>query len=68
MDVIKEEFVVAGNSKRSILIDVTFCLKNNNHPVVIFSHGFKGFKDWGPFNQIAEYFARKGFCFIKFNF
>ena len=68
MDVIKEEFIVAGASKRSMLIDATFCSTNNNKPVVIFSHGFKGFKDWGPFNQISEYFAREGFCFIKFNF
>ena len=43
--------------------------KNNSKKnVVLFSHGFKGFKDWGPFNQMAEFFANNNFFFIKFNF
>ncbi len=37
-------------------------------PIVIFLHGFQEFKDWGTFNQIANYFAEKSFIFIKFNF
>jgi uncharacterized protein len=36
--------------------------------VVIYTHGFKGFKDWGHFNLLANYFADKDFVFIKFNF
>jgi pimeloyl-ACP methyl ester carboxylesterase len=30
-------------------------------------HGFKGFKDWGHFNLLADAFARQGFVFIKIN-
>ena len=30
-------------------------------PVVIFLHGFKGFKDWGPFPDACEDMARHGF-------
>ncbi len=37
-------------------------------PVVIFAHGFKGFKDWGCWHLIAESFVNQGFAFIKFNF
>ena len=37
-------------------------------PVVLFIHGFKGFKDWGHFPAIAKYFAMHGFVFVKFNF
>lgn len=37
-------------------------------PVVIFSHGYKGFKDWGAWHLVAEAFAQAGFCFVKFNF
>lgn len=37
-------------------------------PVIIFLHGFKGFKDWGHFNAMAEFFAHNGFAFCKFNF
>lgn len=37
-------------------------------PVVIYAHGFNGFKDWGAFDLIAAQFAEAGFCFVKFNF
>ncbi len=32
------------------------------------AHGFKGFKDWGHFNLVADKFAAAGLHFIKFNF
>lgn len=37
-------------------------------PVIIFSHGFKGFKDWGHFPQVAAWFAAQGMAFLRFNF
>lgn len=37
-------------------------------PVLIICHGFKGFKDWGSFPYIAEWFALQGFYTISFNF
>ncbi len=60
--------IIEGSAGKPILIDVT--LKANAQPkqVVVFCHGFKGFKDWGPFNKIAAYFAEKDIVFIKFNF
>ena len=36
--------------------------------MVIFCHGYKGFKDWGPWNLVAKAFAEAGFFFLKFNF
>ncbi|TYZ07658.1 dienelactone hydrolase family protein [Hymenobacter lutimineralis] len=36
-------------------------------PVVVFVHGFKGFKDWGHFNLLADWFARRGIVFVKLN-
>ena len=66
---IKENIVINGSCKRDILIDTTqFKTYKEVSKVIIFSHGFKGFKDWGPFNKIAEYFASFGFLFVKFNF
>ena len=53
---------------RPFLADVFLPGNKGPHPVVIFAHGFKGFKDWGPFDLIARSFARSGFCFVKFNF
>jgi dienelactone hydrolase len=35
---------------------------------LIFTHGFKGFKDWGFIPYFGEYFAAKGFFVITFNF
>jgi pimeloyl-ACP methyl ester carboxylesterase len=37
-------------------------------PVVIICHGFKAFKDWGPFPAIGRYFAINGFVSIVLNF
>ncbi len=37
-------------------------------PVIIFLHGFKGFKDWGPFPTMMERLAHAGFVTIAFNF
>ena len=36
--------------------------------VVIFVHGFKGFKDWGHWEAIAQAFVKEGYSFLKFNF
>ncbi len=37
-------------------------------PIVVFVHGFKGFKDWGFWPYIGEYFADRGFVVLTFNF
>ncbi len=50
------------------MADVFYKKDGIKKPVVIFSHGFKGFKDWGPFNLIAERFAEAGFVYVKYNF
>lgn len=41
---------------------------DNPVPVLIFLHGFKGFKDWGHFPLVAEYLSRSGFAVVRFNF
>ena len=51
-----------------MLVDVFYKCKSGNSKVVIFSHGFKGFKDWGCFPLVARSFAENGFVFVKFNF
>lgn len=57
-----------GNSGRPVITDVFFSEGGVNKPVLIFCHGYKGFKDWGAWNLMAEDFAKRGFVFIKFNF
>lgn len=35
---------------------------------LVFVHGFKGFKDWGFGPYLGEYFSKRGFYTITFNF
>ncbi|MCH2022371.1 MAG: alpha/beta fold hydrolase [Saprospiraceae bacterium] len=51
-----------------VTLDVYWLADNKPKPIVVFAHGFKGFKDWGHWHLIAESFAKAGFCFVKFNF
>lgn len=60
--------VLQSKHGRAFLADVYYVPDNIPKPVVIFSHGFKGFKDWGPFDTVAEKCAANGFVFVKFNF
>jgi len=64
----KFNFKINGSRERKITIDSTLIENNHLYEVILFSHGFKGFKDWGPFNEIANFFALNGYIFIKFNF
>ncbi len=36
-------------------------------PVILFVHGFKGFKDWGAFPDVYDELARAGFAVVAFN-
>jgi dipeptidyl aminopeptidase/acylaminoacyl peptidase len=63
-----KNILIAGSKEKPILLDCFFNQDSEAKPIVIFSHGFKGFKDWGHFNSVAEQFAEAGFVFIKFNF
>ena len=64
----KKEIQIPGSAGKPILIDVTYKADAQLKQVVVFCHGFKGFKDWGPFNKIASHFAQQDIVFIKFNF
>jgi dienelactone hydrolase len=37
-------------------------------PCIIFVHGFKGFKEWGFWPYMGEYYASNGYVAISFNF
>ena len=47
--------------------DATYLADGCPKPVVVFVHGFKGFKDWGHFPLLADFFAEQGFVFVKLN-
>ncbi|MDO7172036.1 alpha/beta hydrolase family protein [Mariniflexile sp. AS56] len=64
----QQHIVINGKHQRPIVMDVTFAENKTNLPVIIFCHGYKGFKDWGAWNIMAKQFANTRFCFVKFNF
>ncbi len=65
---IDKHIILERDGKKPILIDTFYSEEKSNQPIVIFCHGYKGFKDWGAWDLMAEAFANAGFCFIKFNF
>lgn len=67
-DTLKVNFKVYPDHGRAFTADASFMPDGRQKPVVIFTHGFKGFKDWGHFNLLAKHFAEAGFVFCKFNF
>jgi uncharacterized protein len=66
--IVKKEWIIKGSKGKPILIDAVFPTDLDRFPLLIFCHGFKGFKDWGPFSLIAEQAAKQGVAWVKFNF
>ncbi len=67
MQIIKNH-ILERNEKKPIIIDAFYSKDITSQPIVIFCHGYKGFKDWGAWNLMAKEIAKSGCCFIKFNF
>lgn len=65
---IEKNIVLKRANQKPILIDCFYTEVNTKQPVVIFCHGYKGFKDWGAWHLMAKHIAKAGFCVIKFNF
>lgn len=53
---------------RDSVYDIRYKNDNVLKPLLIFCHGFKGFKDWGHFNLISNELAKFNFIVLKFNF
>ena len=65
---IKKNIVLQREDNKPILIDIFYNERFKNQPVVIFCHGYKGFKDWGAWDIMAKLIANAGYVFVKFNF
>lgn len=60
--------IIQGAAERNISVDLRWNPNVKPEGVVVFMHGYKGFKDWGCWNLVAERFADAGRLFVKFNF
>ena len=65
---ISDQRLYSESGQREFILDIRYEENGKAKPVIIFVHGFKGFKDWGCFPLMAEYFASRGYIFLKFNF
>ena len=65
---IQKNIILHRSDNKPILIDAFYSKELTDQAIIIFCHGYKGFKDWGAWNIMATEFAKAGFCFIKFNF
>ena len=66
--IVRKNLVLRDEHEKPVLYDLYYQQAKQPIPVVIFCHGYKGFKDWGPWHLVARAFAEAGFCFLKFNF
>ncbi len=62
------DFKFKGSAGKLITADLSYSTYPESVPIVVFAHGFKGFKDWGAWPLAAEIFAAKRLPFFKFNF
>ena len=66
--IISDTFAIKLEDGESLRGDIRLYSNANMLPAIIFCHGFKGFKDFGPFPYMAETLASRGFAVITFNF
>ncbi len=59
---------IKGKHNKPILADIFYIKNDLPKDIIIFCHGYKGYKDWGAWNLVAESFAKQGYFFIKMNF
>ena len=69
MKITKNKNIILSNPEtKTFLADAFYAETDKKLPLVIFVHGYKGYKDWGAWDLMAEKFAEAGFFFVKFNF
>lgn len=66
--IISKNNILSNPETKDFLADVFYPKVDHQLPLIIFVHGYKGYKDWGAWDLMAEKFAEAGFYFVKFNF
>jgi len=68
MNSLINKIVKSKHHNKPILTDIFYNKTNTKKPIVIFCHGYKGYKDWGAWNLAANEFVNNDLFFVKFNF
>jgi pimeloyl-ACP methyl ester carboxylesterase len=56
----------SGAANKQSLIDLVIP-EDFNRKMILFIHGFMGYKDWGAWNLMQDFYTSKGFGFCKYN-
>ncbi|WP_055444201.1 alpha/beta hydrolase family protein [Lacinutrix himadriensis] len=65
---IQKNNILQRDSKKPIVWDAFYKENNTKKPLVLFCHGYKGFKDWGAWDLVAQAYSEANLFFVKFNF
>ena len=59
---------LVGLHNRPIVTDFLYAKTSKPKPIIIFCHGYKGYKDWGAWPLMLQQFAEQGNFVVSFNF
>ncbi len=62
---LKNQIYTGANGRKSLL-DLVVPV-NFNGRIILFIHGYMGYKDWGCWNLVEKFYTDLGFGFCKFN-
>lgn len=65
---IHENQILVRKNTKPIVYDLYYKNTSKKKPLVIFCHGYKGFKNWGSWDLVAKQFMAANCFFVKFNF
>lgn len=66
--IIEKDIFLENKETKGFLTDVFYTENGKRQPLVIFVHGYKGYKNWGAWDLMGRKFAEAGLFFVKFNF
>ena len=58
--------IYTGASNKQSLYDISIPAQWNNK-IIIFIHGYMGYKDWGCWNLVSDFFSSENYAFLKYN-
>lgn len=61
-------FQLPSKHQLPILVDIFYNKTQEKKPLVIFCHGYKGYKDWGAFGEMHKQFTEADTVLLSFNF
>lgn len=63
----KQSYTLYNKNGRKFPVDFRF-KDNSTKPILVFCHGFKGFKGWGHFPLLLDELAKHNYGVVSFNF